>query len=306
VVDTDEHPRADTSLEQLGTLTPIMHRHDADATVTAGNASGQNDAAALCVVTTAEAAARYGLTPLVRLVSAGVAGCDPRTMGLGPVPATAMVLAPAGLTLDDMDLIELNEAFATQALGVLRTWGMGDDPDRVNVHGSGISLGHPVGVTGARILATLAREMVRRDARYGLETCASVVARASPRSSNASDPASRAHAPGERRPPSPSPRRASGGRRRRARRVFRRGEAAASCAQGLPVARWLPSAKSTRRRLPARDLGAQSPVSGSVAMTAGKFESRVTVSSSGRSGLSFHRRTCSGEASMCTEWVTET
>jgi acetyl-CoA C-acetyltransferase len=169
-VDTDEHPRADTSLERLAKLTPIMHRQDPDATVTAGNASGQNDAAALCVVTTPEAAARYGLTPLVRLVSSGVAGCDPRRMGLGPVPATAMALKRAGLTLADMDLIELNEAFAAQALGVLRTWGLADDLDRVNVHGSGISLGHPVGATGARILATLTREMVRRGARYGLET----------------------------------------------------------------------------------------------------------------------------------------
>lgn len=170
VVDTDEHPHADTTLERLAGLTPIMHRQDPDATVTAGNASGQNDAAALCIVTTPQAAERHDLTPLVRLVSSAAAGCDPRTMGLGPVPATSAALGRAGLTLTDMDLIELNEAFAAQALGVLRAWELDDDLERVNVHGSGISLGHPVGATGARILTTLSREMARRGACYGLET----------------------------------------------------------------------------------------------------------------------------------------
>lgn len=171
VVDTDEHPRAGTSLEGLATLKPIMDRQDPQATVTAGNASGQNDAAALCVVTTPEAAERYGLMPLVRLVSWGIGALDPRTMGLGPLPASRLALDRAGLTMADMDLIELNEAFAAQALAVMQQWEFEEeDLERTNVHGSGISLGHPVGATGARILTTLAREMVRREARYGLET----------------------------------------------------------------------------------------------------------------------------------------
>ncbi|GAA4152269.1 acetyl-CoA C-acetyltransferase [Actinomadura keratinilytica] len=171
VVDTDEHPRPDTSLESLARLRPVLGKTDEQATVTAGNASGQNDGAAACVVTTPERAAELGLRPLVRLVSWARAGVPPRTMGIGPVPATAEALAAAGLTLADMDLIELNEAFAAQVLAVTREWEFTDaDFDRLNVNGSGISLGHPVGATGARILATLAREMHRRDARYGLET----------------------------------------------------------------------------------------------------------------------------------------
>ncbi|MEU5994010.1 acetyl-CoA C-acetyltransferase [Spirillospora sp. NPDC047418] len=171
IVDTDEHPRPDTTIESLAKLRPVLGGQDAEATVTAGNASGQNDAAAVCVVTTPERAAELGLRPLVRLVSWGRAGVPPKTMGIGPVPATAKALRAAGLTLADIDLIELNEAFAAQVLAVTREWGLEDaDWDRVNVHGSGISLGHPVGATGARILATLAREMHRRDARYGLET----------------------------------------------------------------------------------------------------------------------------------------
>ncbi|MFG1857130.1 acetyl-CoA C-acetyltransferase [Actinomadura geliboluensis] len=171
VVDTDEHPRPDTTMESLAKLRPVLGKKDAEATVTAGNASGQNDAAAACVVTTSERAAELGLRPLVRLVAWGRAGVPPATMGIGPVPATAKALAAAGLTLADIDLIELNEAFAAQVLAVTREWGLKDaDWDRVNVHGSGISLGHPVGATGARILATLAREMHRRGARYGLET----------------------------------------------------------------------------------------------------------------------------------------
>ncbi|TDD87384.1 acetyl-CoA C-acetyltransferase [Actinomadura rubrisoli] len=171
VVDTDEHPRPDTSVEGLAKLRPILGKSDDQATVTAGNASGQNDAAAACVVTTPERAAELGLRPLVRLVSWARAGVPPRTMGIGPVPATARALDAAGLALADLGLIELNEAFAAQVLAVSREWGLKDaDWDRVNVHGSGISLGHPVGATGARILATLAREMQRRDVRYGLET----------------------------------------------------------------------------------------------------------------------------------------
>jgi acetyl-CoA C-acetyltransferase len=171
VIDTDEHPRADTTVESLSKLKPVLLKDDPDATVTAGNASGQNDAASMCLVTTVERAAELGLTPLVRLVSWATAGVAPNVMGIGPVPATQSALAKAGLKLSDIDLIELNEAFAAQALAVMREWGFGaPDHERTNVHGSGISLGHPVGATGGRMLATLARELRRRDARYGLET----------------------------------------------------------------------------------------------------------------------------------------
>jgi acetyl-CoA C-acetyltransferase len=171
VVDRDEHIRPDSTVEKLSSLRPIMGRADADATVTAGNASGQNDGAAICVVTSPETAAELGLRPLVRLVSWAQAGVAPKTMGIGPVPAVAKALDRAGLTLADIDLIELNEAFASQVLACTTEWGLTEsDFDRVNVNGSGISLGHPVGATGARILATLTREMQRREARYGLET----------------------------------------------------------------------------------------------------------------------------------------
>jgi acetyl-CoA C-acetyltransferase len=171
VIDTDEHPRADTSVDSLSRLKPVLGKQDPEATVTAGNSSGQNDAASMCVVTTAEKADELGLTPLVRLVSWGVAGVAPNVMGIGPVPATKVALAKAGLGLDDIDLIELNEAFAAQALAVMREWEFDEgDLERTNVHGSGISLGHPVGATGGRMLATLARELNRREARYGLET----------------------------------------------------------------------------------------------------------------------------------------
>lgn len=170
-IDTDEHPRADTSLESLAKLKPVLGKSDPDATVTAGNSSGQNDAASMCVVTTRDKAEQLGLTPLVRLVSWGLAGVKPNVMGIGPVPATDVALAKAGLTLADIDLIELNEAFAAQALAVMAEWRFGvADRDRTNVHGSGISLGHPVGATGGRMLATLARELHRRQERYGLET----------------------------------------------------------------------------------------------------------------------------------------
>ena len=170
-VETDEHPRRDTSLEALARLRPIRGRLDPEATVTAGNASGQNDGAAVCLVTDRATADRLGLRPLVRLVAWAVAGVPPHLMGIGPVPATARALDRAGLELAQMDLIELNEAFAAQLLAVTREWKLGTaDFARLNVNGSGISLGHPVGATGARILATLAREMDRREARYGLET----------------------------------------------------------------------------------------------------------------------------------------
>jgi len=166
-VDRDEHPRADTTLERLAGLRPVM-RIDG-ATVTAGNSSGQNDGAAACLVTTREKADALGLASQARLVSWAMAGVPPHLMGLGPVPATEKALSRAGLTLDDLDLIELNEAFAAQVLGVLREWKL-HGHERLNVNGSGISLGHPVGATGTRILATLLHELHRREGRYGLET----------------------------------------------------------------------------------------------------------------------------------------
>ena len=171
LIDTDEHPRADTTVESLAKLKPVLLKQDPDATVTAGNSSGQNDAASACLVTTAEKAAELGLRPLVRLVSWASAGVAPEVMGIGPVPATAAALRKAGLELADIDVIELNEAFAAQALAVMREWKFTDaDLERTNVRGSGISLGHPVGATGGRMLATLARELHLRDGRYGLET----------------------------------------------------------------------------------------------------------------------------------------
>lgn len=170
LVRTDEHPRADTDIESLGRLRPIRLGADPEATVTAGNSSGQNDGAALCVVTTPQRARALGLRPMARLASWAVAGVPPATMGIGPVPATEKALARLDLTLDDMAVIELNEAFAAQALAVLRTWRIEPDDPRVNPNGSGISLGHPVGATGARILATLLHELSRREGRYGLET----------------------------------------------------------------------------------------------------------------------------------------
>ena len=170
VVSVDETPR-ETTLEALAGLKPIMGKGDAAATVTAGNASGQNDAAAACIVTTPERAAELGLTPMVRLASWARAGVEPSRMGLGPVPATKLALERAGLTLADIDLIELNEAFAAQVLAVSREWNFTpEDWARTNVNGSGISLGHPVGATGARILATAARHLQRTEGRYLLET----------------------------------------------------------------------------------------------------------------------------------------
>jgi acetyl-CoA C-acetyltransferase len=171
VIDRDEHPRRDTSVEKLGRLRPVLGKDDPEATVTAGNSSGQNDAAAACLVTSEEKAAELGLRPLGRILSWAVAGVPPRTMGIGPVPSTAKALDRAELRLADVDLIELNEAFAAQVLACTREWKFADaDFERLNVNGSGISLGHPVGATGGRILATLLREMDRRQARFGLET----------------------------------------------------------------------------------------------------------------------------------------
>jgi acetyl-CoA C-acetyltransferase len=170
VVDRDEHPRGDISVEKLATLRPMRSKVDPDATVTAANASGQNDGAAMCVVTTASDADRLGLTPMLALRSWAVTGCGPEIMGIGPVSASAAALERAGLTLDDIDLIELNEAFAAQVLAVLAEWKVDPLDDRLNPNGSGISLGHPIGATGARILATAAYEARRRGARTVLET----------------------------------------------------------------------------------------------------------------------------------------
>ncbi|MGK2870528.1 MAG: acetyl-CoA C-acetyltransferase [Mycobacterium sp.] len=170
IVDRDEHPRADITLEKLAGLRAVRAKIDADSTVTAGNASGQNDGAAMCVVTTAADADRLGLTPLLALRAWAVTGCSPETMGIGPVAATAAALQRSGLTLDDIDLIELNEAFAAQVLAVLAEWKVDPLDDRLNPNGSGISLGHPVGATGARILTTAAYEARRRGARTVLET----------------------------------------------------------------------------------------------------------------------------------------
>jgi len=170
VVGRDEHPRADITAERLAGLRPIRRRVDADSTVTAGNASGQNDGAAMCIVTTSAEAEKRSLTPLLALRSWAVSGCAPETMGIGPVGATAVALDRAGLTLHDIDLIELNEAFAAQVLAVLHEWKLSADDHRLNPNGSGISLGHPIGATGARILATAAHEARRRGARYVLET----------------------------------------------------------------------------------------------------------------------------------------
>jgi acetyl-CoA C-acetyltransferase len=169
VVDRDEHPRP-TTLEDLAGLRPVRAKLDPEATVTAGNASGQNDGAAMCVVTTRDEAERRGLDAVLALRAWAVAGVGPQVMGIGPVPATADALDRAGLGLEDVGVIELNEAFAAQVLACLREWKLDPADDRLNPNGSGISLGHPVGATGGRILATMAHEMRRRESRYGLET----------------------------------------------------------------------------------------------------------------------------------------
>jgi 3-oxoadipyl-CoA thiolase len=175
VVDTDERPRRDTSLEKLGRLRPAFRK---DGTVTAGNASGLNDGAAAVLIMSAEKSAELGLKPMARVVSSAVAGVHPRTMGLGPVPATQKALQRAGIELEDIGLAELNEAFAVQSLAVIKQLGL--DPEIVNVNGGAIALGHPLGCSGARILTTLLHEMKRRSSKtqdesptrpyYGLAT----------------------------------------------------------------------------------------------------------------------------------------
>jgi len=161
----DEGIRPDANHDSLAALRPLTK----DGTVTAGNSSQQNDAAAACLVVAEEKLSGLGLEPMGFLVDWAAAGCEPATMGYGPVPAVAKLLRRTGLSLDHMDLIELNEAFACQVLAVLKGWDW-NDPDRLNVNGSGISLGHPIGATGVRILTTLLHELARRGGRYGLET----------------------------------------------------------------------------------------------------------------------------------------
>jgi 3-oxoadipyl-CoA thiolase len=162
----DEHPR-DTSLDDLARLKPIVRE---GGTVTAGNASGVNDGAAAVLLASADSAARHGLTPRARVVGMAVAGVEPRTMGIGPVPATRKVLAQCGLTLADMDVIELNEAFAAQALAVLRALGLDDNDPRVNRWGGAIALGHPLGASGARLVTTAINQLLQGDGRYALCT----------------------------------------------------------------------------------------------------------------------------------------
>lgn len=170
-VTVDEHPRADTTAEKLGRLKPVLAATDPESTVTAGNASGQNDGASACLVTSMSKARELGLEPMARIVGWAVAGVEPSHMGIGPVPAVAKLLGRAGLGMGEIDLIELNEAFAVQVLGCTREWEFTEkDFERLNVNGSGISLGHPVGATGGRILATVLHELRRRDGRYALET----------------------------------------------------------------------------------------------------------------------------------------
>jgi acetyl-CoA acetyltransferase family protein len=161
----DEHPRPETTLEALAELKPAFKL---DGTVTAGNSSGINDGAAAIMLATPEAARRRGLTPMARIVSYAAAGVDPSYMGMGPVPATLKALGRLGLSVADVDLVELNEAFASQSVACIRELGL--DPARVNVNGGAIALGHPLGASGARILVTLVHELRRRGGRYGLAT----------------------------------------------------------------------------------------------------------------------------------------
>jgi acetyl-CoA acyltransferase len=163
--DTDEGPRADTSPEALAKLRPVFH---ARGVVTAGNSSQTSDAGAASVVMSAERARSLGVKPLARFVSFATAGCPPEEMGIGPVYAIPKALKIAGLTVDEIDVIELNEAFAAQSLAVIKTLGL--DPSRINVNGGAIALGHPLGCTGAKLTATILREMERRNARYGMVT----------------------------------------------------------------------------------------------------------------------------------------
>ena len=165
VIERDEGVRADATAEGLSVLRPL----ETGGVVTAGNASQQNDAAAACLVVAEDKLDELGLTPMAWFHGWAAAGCEPSRMGIGPVPAVERLFARTGLSWSDIDLVELNEAFAPQVLGVLKGWGW-NDPDKLNVNGSGISLGHPIGATGGRILATMLHELQRREGRYSLET----------------------------------------------------------------------------------------------------------------------------------------
>ena len=165
IFDKDEGPRNDSSMEVLGRLRPVMK----DGTVSAGNASSQNDAASVCLVVAEDKLEELGLEAMGFLKGWVVTGCHPATMGIGPVPAVSKLMEKTGMSLEDMDVIELNEAFAAQVLAVLREWKL-PNHDNLNINGSGISLGHPIAATGARILTTLLNEMERQDAQFGLET----------------------------------------------------------------------------------------------------------------------------------------
>jgi len=165
VVDTDEHPRADTTLEKLAALRPVFKK---DGSVTAGNSSGINDGAAAVLLVSAEAAERLNLTPMARVIASAVAGVDPAYMGLGPIPATRKVLERTGLTIDDMAVVELNEAFAAQVLPCIRELKI--PPDKLNPNGGAIAMGHPIGFSGARLVTTLVHELRRRKGRFGLAT----------------------------------------------------------------------------------------------------------------------------------------
>jgi len=167
VFDTDEHPRPDVTLEQLAKLKGV---NGPELSVTAGNASGVNDGACALIVASEEAVKRFGLTPRARIVGMGVAGVPPRIMGIGPAPATQKLLARSGLSLAQMDVIELNEAFAAQGLAVLRQLGLADDDARVNPNGGAIALGHPLGMSGARLVTTAINQLHRTQGRYGLAT----------------------------------------------------------------------------------------------------------------------------------------
>jgi len=165
VVSRDEHPRADTSMDALAKLRPAFRE---GGSVTAGNSSGINDGAAAVLVVEAERARELGLKPMARIVSTAVAGVDPAVMGVGPVPATRKALARAGLSVADLDLIELNEAFASQSVVCMDELGL--DPEKVNVNGGAIALGHPLGASGARLMTMLVHELHRTSGRYGLAT----------------------------------------------------------------------------------------------------------------------------------------
>ncbi len=164
-VERDEHPRPETTLEKLGSLRPAFRE---GGTVTAGNSSGLNDGAAALVIASEEKASELGVEPLGAFAGSAVAGVDPRVMGIGPIPAVRKLLDRSGISVDDLDLVELNEAFASQSLVVIRELGL--DPEKVNVNGGAIALGHPLGMSGARLVVTLLHELRRRQGRYGLAT----------------------------------------------------------------------------------------------------------------------------------------